>query len=897
MEGEPLDMRFRMRRLCWFGLAAAVCLLAIVAVPYLPSRESVPLDGLEEGFLANQTLTEQRILLTVDPIRFGFHGSFHGMLEGDLEPEVLNVIVNRSFSLTAVTVGGVEYEPDTAWFSMGDPAEFRRFRRPKNVEPPAEANPGYVDLVFYGPGLAATLTDPATPIPLVFGSRSYATPKLTQSNSDIRLHVTIETDPDTEPDEQWIVFGEKAERLGEAGSPYQIEATDTVSPGFAVGPLLVSSINVAGGSVNVGRPRHSSFKEFAFQSAMEQVGALFPDAIVEGLHITLSDNVTREATEASSQKFWLCHLGGTEHELVASLVRAALCHALPQPPLELQALPEIMALLTMHQNEVPMTAAALDELRATTKHVGAFDGWLALTQKYSAELLKQSLSEWVASVQDGTSNKPRLLTEPSVKALFRWLTDNSVDLRLSEHAIDQVGNHFEAVARARYSPMPGAAVTLAPPQIMIVYQDKVDLVPMREENGEFVYRDESLAMRPQRLILDPNERCPDVDRGNNIADFGTQREFAAESGSETSSPLAIVEPAELAVSDDASRLAMLPAFRQDHYGLYVFAVDPSELTIRSTGFFPIEGVVRNLRWVPGRPALFFESESQGKVTHKLLDLEERRVRTFRSEVALSPSGRAILINELRSHGLYRHRVYFLDQRREIPFRNDISGKLSWIRGEDRLLGCEASVCEIFGYDGVLDAKLGYAEVDVRDVQSNQRGLTFITETARGSKLMLLTRENQLVDLYDRSGRIRGYFPSEDSVDFYVFVEQSARDHLVYRVRPNESPKRLYQGKQRPLSFLPSIKGAIAFSASDDRTTQGIRELHFYPYDADEPSIVLCDQVFQDVDPVLASGGRYLYYVRVEEGVDDVPTRYRKRAAYRYDFLTEREESLLPGNLP
>ena len=62
-------------------------------------------------------------------------------------------------------------------------------------------------------------------------------------------------------------------------------------------------------------------------------------------------------------------------------------------------------------------------------------------------------------------------------------------------------------------------------------------------------------------------------------------------------------------------------------------------------------------------------------------------------------------------------------------------------------------------------------------------------------------------------------------------------------------------------------------------------------DGDEHGVVLCEEAFLRPRPVLASPGRYLYFMRPQSKPAEVPDLFRRRGVSRYDFLTGSEAPL------
>ena len=116
---------------------------------------------------------------------------------------------------------------------------------------------------------------------------------------------------------------------------------------------------------------------------------------------------------------------------------------------------------------------------------------------------------------------------------------------------------------------------------------------------------------------------------------------------------------------------------------------------------------------------------------------------------------------------------------------------------------------------------------------------------------------------------------------------------------------LYRGPDRPLPDAPSRRGIVLVDAESDAAPPGEpRKLTFLGWDAFGRGGVdgseaqsagvaklVSAEAFLDPPPTVASAGRYLYYLRAQDGPGSLRGELRLRALYRYDFLAGHEEPL------
>jgi len=131
----------------------------------------------------------------------------------------------------------------------------------------------------------------------------------------------------------------------------------------------------------------------------------------------------------------------------------------------------------------------------------------------------------------------------------------------------------------------------------------------------------------------------------------------------------------------------------------------------------------------------------------------------------------------------------------------------------------------------------------------------------------------------------------------VVANDGPRGHVVVRARfGGGRGVELYRGPDRPLPDVLTQKGAVLVDAeSDVERRDEPRRLLFLPFDreadAERAARPISAEAFLSPPPVLASAGRYLYYLRAQGGPKGLPGPQRPRVLTSYDFLTGREDLL------
>jgi hypothetical protein len=499
---------------------------------------------------------------------------------------------------------------------------------------------------------------------------------------------------------------------------------------------------------------------------------------------------------------------------------------------------------------------------------------MALAAMRGAGSVSAMVSGWFARHHAEGATGGTVLEDAEDARFYEWAVRKDVDLRFE--SVERRAKEQLYTLSVNVAVTPRARVVLPPVEIAVVYEGRVERYRLDLRDGRGTLRRD--VPLPLRVLLDPEERFPDRQRANNVFVF-------------TESP----EPEVFAVTRNSTVVAFTPAFQRQEwpYGIYLFDLSAGEAPRFRTWFECLDRV-RSMSWVGEDRSLFLEVElPSGQIVKRLLDLRDGRTCAFPADAMPAPGGEYVLANE-RHPDRYRHTLYHLPTRREIPFQNQVETPVSWVEGADLLLESSAQQTTVYRPSGEVAGNLPHGNAALRLVRATPLGLAFITETAQGSRLHHLARDGKAIGVYEAPGIILDYVFTEDSAGYYVFVEMGKDDYAVFRTRQHADPRLVYRGSQRPLADVHSLKGVLLLegaTATIDR--ERAYRLMFYSFDRDHGDIpaVLCDEISLQCQPVLASAGRYLYYLALDRNGAGLPAKYRQQSLYRHDFLTERSEPL------
>ncbi len=861
-------MGFRIRRAAW-ALASVFAFLVAVQVhhdlPALLASDTLPSLGGFDGTPCKNV----RSKLVFDPDQLMIVGDWSADLPAnESSPESIRFLLPDSFTIDSVMVGKRSYEEQTA----GLTAVFRSGRdlRHYAAELSEESGIGRLRIQYRGPAVGVSATQPGRPLPLVFLEDSQCVPVVDPSIKSFEQEVWVPRDEES----SWTVFP-LPEEVDQPDPAWRLFRGKGPFRGWAAGPLRSETLELDSCRLEVAST--SSLPEHLLTEAVGIVAEALPGWLPPQLHLLLAPNLDASLPVSPRPGFWFAPAPDQIYEMVRCLTMAALQDREQPLPPELSCLPEIVALLSVPEADSELRRMAQADLRRSASDARVLNGWIAVKQVHGSATLRAAIRD-AASSEGGV--RP-VFADTGTKRLYRWISGKTPDLVLGPVRARPQEDRYELRAQVRLDPPPGNGFPIADVDLWIVYEARTRKETLKFSQGVAVFEQKDLFEEPLRLIVDPEEQFPDSDRSNNVETF-----------------LFSPEPETFAVTEDSSLLALWDE-RWDGmlqlFDLSPEATDRQAPPIRDS--FDIDGEIVSLRWISARRHLLVGViDDEGKRVDQLLDVEDGRLRSFPQGAMAAPGGHHLLFRRGRPDSP-NHRLYNIRGRRESPCQMERSGPLRWVAGADYLIGGHNGTTEIRSLDGQTRGQLPLAAVDLRDAAFHASlGFTFVTESAQGSRLRL-SDGSGVKDLFQAEGRIQGYFLSPDSAHFYVFVETSERDHRVVSFRINGEPFELYRGKARPLASLHSFKGAVLSQQSGNLGDGVTGQLLFHSYESREreegQARMLSEEAYLSPEPVLASAGRYLYYVRAEGGARGVPSRYRRRALYRYDFLTALEEPIFP----
>jgi hypothetical protein len=330
-------------------------------------------------------------------------------------------------------------------------------------------------------------------------------------------------------------------------------------------------------------------------------------------------------------------------------------------------------------------------------------------------------------------------------------------------------------------------------------------------------------------------------------------------------------------------------------GVLVMEAGP-DARLSGRSWTPIARSLAGLEWVVPRRFLALDERDGGKA---LLDLADGSIEGLSERILVAPRGGAFIREVERAAGCYAHVVHDLRSGLERPLPSLQRAPVTWVRGAEEIVTqAEDGRAAVLDLRGRERFTLPWLAASVRDVRHfDSIGYALVTEAVDGSRVALRRQDGTPIEEIEVPGRLRGWTFFEATSFFYLVAEAAPRLHVVARARFGGGRAiELYRGADRPLGDTLTPKGVVLVDADSDAAAPGDpRRLLFLPFDAEgeaeRSARQVCAEAFLDPPPVLASAGRYLYYLRAEGGPRGLPGEQRPRSLQRYDFLTGREESL------
>ncbi len=568
--------------------------------------------------------------------------------------------------------------------------------------------------------------------------------------------------------------------------------------------------------------------------------------------------------------------------LATSLARSSAVPFNASDPL-VAALPAVLVLdAAARDGERSTRLPALELAPAAARGLRA---WRALSAAFGArasEAARELLQERLARGAEG--QEPALLHEPEARAVVEWALDG-VEVRLERWNLAMRGGRSVASGEIVVAPPPPRLTSPIAIALGFVGNERLELERLLVAGERTRFDDVELLEVPRVVVLDPEAWLPHRGKPPVAPIAVAARTFAV---APDASALAVA--LERAVATPACGVAML---RGDSEG----ALEPRR-------WFPTDGPVRALEWiVPGRFLLVQEEAGRALVVDEL----DGSSQPLRGTPAASQRGGLLLESSERAPGCSSHAMHDVEAGVVWPLPIHGRGEARWVAGSDELV--------VEGSDGraaILDGR-GRARVDLpplfhelRELRSEPFGWVASVDSARGGRVELFDRHGGLLRSIVVEGRLRGTSFSLESGALLLFLQAGARDHEVRRVEVAgaDAGETVYRGPDRPLPEAATKRGLVLVAAeSDSAPPSEPRRLEFATFDAlargataaseagaSSPRLV-CAEAILDPAPVVASAGRYLYYLRAQSGPRGLRGELRPRSLHRYDFLTGREEPL------
>jgi hypothetical protein len=360
-----------------------------------------------------------------------------------------------------------------------------------------------------------------------------------------------------------------------------------------------------------------------------------------------------------------------------------------------------------------------------------------------------------------------------------------------------------------------------------------------------------------------------------------------------------VRPHAFAVAPDASSLAvaLTRGGRQPIDGVSILRADP-EGELAFARWHATEEPVRALDWaLPGR---YLALERADGAT-QLLDVEDGALLPFEGELLVAPRRACVVESSERAAGSFSHTLHDLSAGLSWPLPVARRGPVDWVAGGDELVvaGPDGSAT-IVDRRGRTRAVLPLLLRSLRSLRHEPVGFVAAIDTATGGRVIVFDLQGATIRSIEVPGRVRSVSWSGDTATLLIGAQTGPREHVVLRAgfddRAPATP--IYRGADRPLPGAASRRGLLLVeAASDDAPPQEPRKLRFVAFESlardegERAARAVSAEAFLDPPPVLASAGRYLYYLRARGGPRGLRGELRPRALYRYDFLTGREEPL------
>jgi hypothetical protein len=506
--------------------------------------------------------------------------------------------------------------------------------------------------------------------------------------------------------------------------------------------------------------------------------------------------------------------------------------------------------------------------------------WTALVAIHGERARAAERDAWSA-LAAGVAARPALLDESGPAALAAWALAG-IEARFDGLVREVRSSRSELHGDWVVSPPPPPGVTFRVP-IVFVGHERAQVESLEISGARTPLPPFALRETPLVVVVDPQRLLPRRDARDAVYPL----EFA---------------PTAFAVASDASALAvaLTRATGGDDHGVFVMERgDDARLSLRRWNAAPVR--TDAMRWILPRRFLALEGADGAA---RVLDCSDGAFERCDAPLLVSPRSGVFVTESERAPGCFAHVVHDLASGLERPLPAPRRSPVRFVECDDSVEPRDEIVAEaadgraaLLDLHGVERFRLPWLAASVRDVRRTDFGYALVLEALDSSRLVLLRPDGERLEEIVVPGRVRGWTFVAETGLFYVVAQDGVRGHVVVRTRYGGGrAAELYRGPDRPLPDVLTQKGVVLVDAESDAARRDEpRRLLFLPFDregdAERAARPICAEAFLAPPPVLASAGRYLYYLRAQSGPKGLPGPQRPRVLTSYDFLTGREDPL------
>ena len=852
-------MKARLVALGWLGAAVIVAGARWFQDHGLAALGRVDADAgarhLSEQSCDDATLA---LALTASPVELG--GVLRGRVTASGPLESLALVLGDEVVVDRVTLGGRPALPPSGLLSdlVAQPAALTRFEVEEAVATPADFEVNFrvpVDganlPVFLEPSALVRVVDP------------------------MRIAMlTVEL-----PDGGALVAkGSSGELVQKGPGRHRLGEWDDGSD-----PLLIGAAEWRNGSGSLATQRFVAARGQLPDAALEAAARAIVERSLGGKPlaprtIALVTGESARAFPRRAASWRAAPVPRRAAELAYAILEAALPTSADDDALS-RALPAALLL----DGIVPDAAAPLRSYAPFTipeSRRAGLRAWTALVAVYGEPARAAEREAWVG-VAAGGAARPALLDDPGAAALAAWALAG-VEARFEGLVREVRSSRSELKGDWIVEPPPPPGVSLRVPIVFVGREQAqveiLEITGRRTPLPAFALRETPLV-----VVVDPQRLLP-------------RREAL-----DAVYPLEYV-PTAFAVASDASALAVAvtrAAGDADHGVFVMERGDDTRLSWRRWSATPAR--TESLRWILPRRFLALEGSDGGA---RVLDCSDGALERYESRLRIAPRTGIFVTESERAPGCFAHVVHDLVSGLERPLPAPRRAPVRFVEYDDSVDPRAEIVAEADdGRAALLDLhggerfRLPWLAASVRDVRRADFGYALVLEALDSSRLVLLRPDGERLEEIVVPGRVRGWTFVAETGLFYAVAQDGTRGHVVVRARfGGGRAVELYRGPDRPLPDVLTQKGVVLVDAeSDGARRDEPRRLLFLPFDregdAERAARLISAEAFLAPPPVLASAGRYLYYLRAQGGPKGLPGPQRPRVLTSFDFLTGREDLL------